>query len=511
MDVSQIAISEPIASIELELPPGAGAPFGVTTQFAGDPTVLYATTSEWSNWNRDWLWWHAPDFAALVLLVVTVVGVRTMWRARRRGRVKGRVYCALCFHELVAPQIEAGANGKVRWGGSESRCPECGTTLLPEVAGASARRANWTLGACVIVGASAAFVLVAKLEARDAARQSWRPLAAWPMDRLSIVWAEWPLYRAQSIEELRRTAVWRIPLDGGKPTRMLVGGTSFVEPLVSPNGRVVALPDKHSNAIRYLDQRTGRRHDVEIPSPRRMYPTIAGFGPEGASVLVAAVAKEPTRIEFWRVETETEKVERVGLIDVPNGELPIMQFIPPVAVEDESGVRWGFAGATNKSDDVYRVFAFAGGPTGWKKYERDHTEPLSMSRIAPDLSGVRLRWWPTQSGVDASREFWNFESGAIEPRLIEVPVPSARRSIGFASANGSKRPTEAFVMDAESGRVLATLREGAGLNSNWRVSPDGRFVAGVVARSSPNWVQRWLPQWPEDQSERLLVWEIPER
>jgi len=510
MAVSQNAISAPIASIELELPPGGATPVGATTQFAGDPTVLYVTTSEWSNWNRDWLRWHAPDFAAVMLLAVLVVGIRTVWRARRRGKVNGRVYCTRCCHELVAPQIEFAGNGKARWSGSDARCPECGTRQAPEVAGAAERRIKWTLRACAIVGAGAVVGLVATLETRDAARQSWRQLAAWPMDRLAIVWAEWPLYRALSIEELRRTAVWRIPLDGTKPSRLLEGGTSFVEPFVSDNGRVVALPDKHSNAIRYLDQRTGRLHNVEIPSPRRMSVMIAGFGPDGVSVLVAAVGVEPTRIEFWRVETDSERVERVGLIDVPNGELPIMQFIPPVAVEDESGVRWGFAGATNKSDDLYRVFAFVGGPTGWEKYELDYSTPLTVGRIAPDLSGVRLDWWPAENGVNTSKKFWSFESGDVVPRVMEVPLPTSRLKLDLGPSSRPLGTSDAIVIDAESDRSLATLGLSAGLRPDWSTPPDGRIVAGVVSRFTPNWPQRLVTNWPEDQSAQLRVWKIPE-
>jgi len=504
----QIPTVEPIAEIELEMPPAGGPTFGVSIKFAGEPPVLYTTASEWSRWNRDWVWWHVPDAAALTMLIALSVMVGMMWKARGRGRMKGRAYCARCNHELVAPQIEIAQSDRAEWSDLNARCPECGSRQPPEIAGAYARRVKWKLLAWATVFGLSGTMFAMTLVGRDRARQSGRQLAAWPAAALKSVWEEWPLYRATPVEALRRTVVWRVPLDGSEPVRLLVGGTSFTEPFISENGRVVALPLKHATGITFLDQRTGHVRDVVFPTARRMYPMVAGFGPEARSVLVAMEATEPTRIEFWHVETESGHIARVGLIDIPNGELPIMQFIPPVAVENEHGVRWAFAGATNRTEGFYRAFAFVGGPDGWKQYEMDYDTPLASARLSPDLSGVRLQWDPAENRLDPSRKFWNFEAGVVEWRASEVPAP---RVVVDRATTKAGVGLNARVLSATSDDPIAILDGSAGLGSNWRASLDGRFVAGVVSQFSPSWMQRWTAKWLPVRTARLVVWRIPMR
>lgn len=491
---------QPFATLPLETDPG-GSSLAPRLRVTGD--AVYVVKSTRAGWSWDAIKWHAPDVAALALVLAAVFFMRIAWKARRRGRKSGVVYCAWCNHELVPPQIHIEA-GVARWADPEGRCPECGKSRPPEFAGDYARRAKWKALACACTIALSAVLLFATLKGKEEAARSVNSLSAWPLWQLPHVLEDWPFFRSTPSETLRRTAIWRVPTDprAGTPIRVLAGAASGGA-FASPDGRLIALVTGPGE-IEAFDATTQEHLRFRVAADPASGTFVSGFGK--SAVFVCIVGHDPNvRVEFLHINVPSGKSDRIGFFEVPNSELLVSSFLFPAAAETADGPRWAFVGTTYRSDAKYRVFAFIGGPEGWKRIDIDRDSPLTPAHIAPDISGVLLEWDPTDiHGRSSSTGVWDFEMNQIEARAAMSPPGGA--VLRFEQDSIVRSVWR--VIDEHSGKQVAELNGPVVANGGWFASPDGTFVANWEWIERPSWVANILPRWPPIRSGELKIWKL---
>jgi tricorn protease len=114
----------------------------------------------------------------------------------------------------------------------------------------------------------------------------------------SVGYLRSPAIRGEQIVFVCEDTVWAVPASGGRARRLDTGGVAVDEPVLSPDGRLVAFAGRAGGApdvyVMPLVGGTARRLTYQGG-----WLTVLGFDPAGEHVLYATDAQRPLERQRW--------------------------------------------------------------------------------------------------------------------------------------------------------------------------------------------------------------------
>jgi len=489
---------EPILTLPLE-----GGPTGTvstpTLCFAGDPPALYYCTTVWNDPPTKIVWWHAPTAAAIVLPFSLLAFLWCLRRYFSHQRVKGRLYCRGCNHELSVDQASLDANGQGTWVTKTSRCPECGKRSVRGPAKGSSRALRAVPAA--MTGAfllACGMILAVSLKPMGARNY---PEPTWPWRGLEKSMGSWALVRRMplyGVSGFKR--IVRVSFDGSKPKILLRDEVSnWSEGFISPDGRFVLNVPFHDCSILFITRASGGER-LMVNSGADKFDLVRPIGFSKDNRLVYAqfeqrMKKRPHQLYAVELETGSKTLLAEVEREPWTGRGSNNQLNPRFVVRDFNGkAQWALLQMPFSDDTIDSILNIPNGTSINRIPFRCRAEWNSRFQWLPDGRKIEIA---DSTGFGAV--LLDTQTGQISYQPCLFPFAGEERGM-YVQSN-----LEGHGLMSRLGKSIGTLG-GAGdypSDRSFAVSPNGRWAAAYVD-VTPN---RRAGQSPDTQAE-IWVWDL---